>query len=272
MAFDGFTDRMAEGSWSEFHRRWSRLQPPLRANHEVTAAIADAIGDRRGSTLLLGVTPELSDIGAATVALDWSEPMIAHIWPGDTDARRAVLGNWLAMPFRERRFSAAIGDGSLNALDFSDYATLFGQLECVLLPGARIAVRIYVTPEPCEPIAHVRKEVLAGRVAGFHALKWRLAMAIAAEAADLNVPVARIYRIFNYEFPDRAALGHATGWSGETIDEIDAYADANTIYSFPTQRELVAALPRRFSNPRFLNSGSYELAERCPVFVADFAP
>jgi len=263
---------MAENSWSDFHRRWSRLKPPLRANCEVTAAIAGAIEDRRDCPLLLGVTPELSDIGTLTVALDWSEAMIAHIWPGDTAARSAVLGNWLAMPFHRRRFSAAIGDGSLNAIDYSDYSALFAQLESVLLPGARVAVRIYATPEPCEPIARVRQEALAGNIAGFHALKWRLATAIAAEMGNANVPVALIHRIFDREFSDRGALSRATGWGLEDIDEIDAYDDAKIVYSFPTRGEIMMTLPRSFSNPRFLNSGSYELAERCPVFVADFAP
>ena len=89
---------------------------------------------------------------------------------------------------------------------------------------------------------------------------------------NANVPVALIHRIFDREFSDRGALSRATGWSFDDIDEIDAYADAKTVYSFPTRGEIVMALPRSFSNPRFLNSGSYELAERCPVFVADFAP
>jgi hypothetical protein len=42
------------------------------------------------------------------------------------------------------------------------------------------------------------------------------------------------------------------------------------VYRFPTRRELLAHLPDGFSNPRFVPSGKYELAERCPIFVADF--
>jgi hypothetical protein len=248
------------------------LKPPLRPNQEVVAAIARIVENRRACALLLGVTPELSRIAARTVALDWSETMIANIWPGDGDGRHAVLGDWRAMPFRAPEFSAAIGDGSFNTLEYCDYRALFAQLENVLTPHARIAVRVYATPQDCEPVANVRREALSGGIAGFHAFKWRLAMAIASEARNANVPVAEIRRIFEREFPDRQALGNASGWSTEDIAEIDAYADRKTIYTFPTRDELLAACPRTFANPQFVASGTYELAERCPIFVADFVP
>ena len=64
----------------------------------------------------------------------------------------------------------------------------------------------------------------------------------------------------------------ATGWSIEQIAEIDSYSENPVIYQFPTRREVLTALPNNFSNPRFLPSGTYELAERCPILVADFAP
>ena len=262
---------MSEDGWSDFHRRWSRLKPPLRANPEVVAAIGRAIADHRDRELLLGVTPELSDIAAATVAVDLSWTMIAHVWPGDTEARRAVLADWLAMPIGQQRFSAVIGDGSLNALEYLRYPALFAQLEGVLKPGARLAVRIYARPAPCEPVERVRQQVLAGRIAGFHAFKWRLAMAIAAERRSADVPVALVHQRFDREFADRHALGLATGWGAEEIAEIDAYAGSQAAYSFPTRGEVVAALPRSFRNPRFASSGAYELAERCPILVADFA-
>jgi hypothetical protein len=261
---------VSEAGWGDFHRRWSRLKPPLRANAEVIAAISAVVKDQPGCVLLLGVTPELADIGRKTVAVDWSENMIAHVWPGDTDRRRAVLGDWLAMPLRRRRFSAVIGDGSLNCLAYGDYPALFARLERLLAPGARLAVRVYATPAPCESIDSIRQDAMAGRIAGFHAFKWRLAMAIAAERRSPDVPVALIHRLFENQFADRRALGRAAGWDREEIDEIDAYACSETAYSFPTLGEFAAALPRSFRQPRFVDSGAYELAERCPILVAEF--
>jgi hypothetical protein len=175
------------------------------------------------------------------------------------------------MPF-ERQFTAAIGDGSPDVLASSKLPVLFGELERVLEPGARIAFRIYATPERCESLAELGEQTLAGNVQGFHALKWRIAMAIAAAQGDMDVPVDRIWRSFQKEFPDRGRLGRATGWSAEDIAEIDIYAGLDTVYSFPTRREIVAALPGTFADPRFVSSGSYPLAERCPVLIADYNP
>jgi hypothetical protein len=263
---------MTERDWGEFHRRWSRLTPPLRANHEVVTAISNAIENHRERVLLLGVTPELSGLGVQTIALDWSAGMIAHVWPGDDGARRSVLGDWRAMPFRERNMTAVIGDGSLNVISVADYRAVFAQLEIALLPQAKLALRFYLRPEQCETVADVRRAALAGRIAGVHAFKWRVAMAIAAERGSADVAVAEIHRIFEREFPDRRALAAATGWSALDIDDIDAYAGLDTIYSFPTRTELRAVLPEKFRNPRFVASGTYELGERCPILVADFAP
>lgn len=258
--------------WDDFHRRWSRLKPPLRANEEVIAAIGQIVADKRHRALLLGVTPELAGIARTTLAVDKNQNMIARIWPGDTKTRKAVLGDWRHMPLQAREFTAVIGDGSLNAIAFEDYAVLFAQLERLLLPGARLAVRLYETPEPGETVADVRAQAFAGELAGFHAFKWRLAMAMVWQSRVTTLPVARIHEAFEKAFPDRAALSAATGWSVEEISEIDSYAGNPVAYSFPTQRDLLAALPRSFSNPRFLTSGTYELAERCPIFAADFAP
>jgi hypothetical protein len=261
---------LTQDGWDDFHRRWSRLKPPLRANDEVVAAIRRVIAGRDARTLLLGVTPELANIAASTTALDKSESMIARIWPGDTDARRAVLGNWLSMPLGKREFSSVIGDGSLNVIAFADCTALFCELGKVLLPGARLAMRIYEKPEPCETMAQLRRAAMAGEITGFHAFKWRLAMAMTSQ--DPTVRVAAIHAAFVTEFPDRDALSHATGWERADIDEIDVYAKQDLVLNFPTRREILNMLPKEFANPRFEISGTYELAERCPILVADFAP
>jgi len=79
--------------------------------------------------LLLGVTPELADLGHDTIAVDRNESMIAHIWPGDTARCRAVKGEWVALPLEPQSVSAAVGDGSLSALTFpSEQGRLLSEL------------------------------------------------------------------------------------------------------------------------------------------------
>jgi hypothetical protein len=255
-----------------FHRRWTRLKPPLRPDDQIVSAYRRATEGHDKNILLLGVTAELADLGEATVAVDISKKMIANAWPGDTAKRKAIHGNWLDMPLQTRIFTAAIGDGVLAGIALTEHATFFSQLARLLLPNARIALRLYETPEPGETIAQVRAQTMAGEIVGFHAFKWRLAMALAAEAKNPAVPVASIHQSFQRAFPDRTALSAATGWSLDDIEEIDAYNDKPMVYQFPTRRELLAHLPKNFANPRFVTSGNYELAERCPMLVADFRP
>ena len=257
---------------TNFYQRWAGLKPPLRPNAEVVSAVRGAIAGHEERVLLLGVTPELAEIGSTTVAVDMSESMLAVVWPGDTGTRRAICGNWLNMPLHLREFTAVIGDGSFAFMHLAGYVPLFEQLGNLLLPGAAFAMRCYETPEPCETVAQLRDEMMTGcnRV-GFHAFKWRLAMAIVAQSGNASISVVLIHQVFEREFRDRDALSAASGWSAAQIAEIDWYEGQDSIFSFPTRREILAALPANFSNPCFIASGHYELAERCPILCAEFS-
>jgi hypothetical protein len=231
-----------------------------------------ALEGKNEHALLLGVTPELANIARETTALDNSEPMIAYIWPGDAPMRRAVLANWLAMPIRERRFSSVMGDGCLNTLAYSDYRTLFDQISKVLQPDARAVFRIFMTPDVCESLSALRSAAFSGEIESFHGFKWRLAMSITAERGTPDLRVTELHQTFERQYPDRAALAHATGWPIEDIDGIDAYAQNSAIYSFPRADEVLAAVPNAFPGAHFISSGQYELAECCPILIADFRP
>jgi len=260
-------------AWSAFHARWSRLRAPLRPNADTVAATARQIADRDDHVLMLGVTADLAHLGRRMTAVDWSSPMIANVWPGDSESRKAVLADWRTMPVPDRPFTAAIGDGSLATLLWpQDYRAVFARLADVLATGARLAVRCYLTPDDPEPLDRVRDATMAGSVTNFHALKWRVAMAVAGAHGDPNVPVTAILAAFEHAFPDRTALAEATGWTLEQIAEIDAYRGGTAVYSFVTRGQLAAALPSPFGLPRYVDAGSYELAERCPLLVADFRP
>jgi hypothetical protein len=241
----------------------------LRANHEVVAALARAIDGRRRHALLLGVTPELSAIAEVTTAVDRNPDMIARVWPGDTPSRRAVLGDWRDVPLEGRQFSAAIGDGSFNRIRLGDYQAVFAQLERLLEPGGRLAVRVCLTPDSGESVEQVCQEATAGNVGGFHAFRWRLAMAMAAEQRDADVPVGRIHQVFEAQFPHRAALASATGWAREDVAEIDDDQGCEGVMSFPTRCQLRDMMPASFRYVRFLASGTYELSGRCPILVAE---
>jgi hypothetical protein len=141
----------------------------------------------------------------------------------------------------------------------------------VLMPGGRLVARVFASPEAGESLGVVRAAVDSGEVGSVHALKWRIAMAIAHERGETNVFVREIRDQFERWFPDRAALAAALGWPREEIDTIDMYAGSDARYSFATRRQFLEIVPSEFTSARFVEAGSYELAERCPLLVLDRA-
>jgi hypothetical protein len=94
-------------------------------------------------------------------------------------------------------------------------------------------------------------------------------MAVAARDGA-NVARAAIKHAFDETFPDRAALLRGSGWTEDDLAAIDWYKDVPDIISFPTAEEILAVVPQAFTNRRFAPSGTYELAERCPIVVMDY--
>jgi hypothetical protein len=49
------------------------------------------------------------------------------------------------------------------------------------------------------------------------------------------------------------------------------YAGSDANYSFASRRQFLEIVPAEFTNARFVDVGSYELAERCPLLVLERA-
>lgn len=261
---------MSRGHWSEIHRVWSYYTPPLRPNHEVVAEMRRQIGVPVGRALLLGVTPELADIAPELVAVDWNPAMVMNLWPGNTVSRCAIVGNWLHSNFASGSFAVCIGDGSLNAVAYPDeMATLCRELARGLDSGGKLVLRVFTAPETGETVAAVRDAAWRGAIKSFHGFKWRLAMAVAAQASQPNLAMHRVFDVFNDLFPDRDRLVAATGWIREEIDTIDLLRNSAAISSFPGREQLQAIVARNFSNVRFVPVGNYEVAAHCPLLVAE---
>lgn len=261
--------------WSRHAQGWARVGPPLRPCAEdvrvVEAAIAAWAGGRGGragapaDVLVLGVTPELVALAAppasSIVAVDREPAMIDALFE-PAPGRRAVVGDWRALPLPAAAIDIAVGDGGLSALAYpADYATIVAELARVVRPGGRVVLRLFATPEVPETLADVRAALDALAIRSFDALKWRLAMAI-----HRAVAVTAIRDAFDAMVPARAALAARTGWRRDVIDHIDVYRDSPAIYSFPTLAEVRAVFAPRFDELACHVPG-YELGERCPTLV-----
>lgn len=258
-----------ENHWNDFASQWNRLASPLRPCREDVETIRQSLEPGGGLCLLLGVTPEFTRLPARLVAIDNSAAMIGALWPGNQAGRNVVQGDWLNLPFAENSFDTVIGDGSLTLLSYPlQYERLFAQLSQVLKPCGKILIRFFVSPEEGETCADVCHEALSGRIGGFHAFKWRLSMAVAAESQNSNINVADTHAAFTRLLPDRKRLAEAAGWSHEDIATIDLYRGSPARYSYPTLSQLRRVFPQRFKETGLMQ-GSYELAERCPILILE---
>jgi hypothetical protein len=93
-------------------------------------------------------------------------------------------------------------------------------------------------------------------------------MAICHERRATNLPIRDLSSTFDREF-DRRSVCDAAGWSADDLSHLDVYSNMPDVYSFPTADELIATVPSSFAAPRLISSGVYELAERCPILVAE---
>ncbi|CCV13030.1 class I SAM-dependent methyltransferase [Mesorhizobium sp. STM 4661] len=256
--------------WDNYHRHWRLLDAPLRPTPETVGIFERELGLANADVLLLGVTPELAVLGRSMLAVDQSAAMISGIWVGDDASRRAVTGNWLDLPVGSASADAVVGDGCLSAVaSKAARNALHGEIARVLKPGARAAIRVFAAPETTEDLASIEAQVLAGAIENFHALKWRIAMACTTGGSDFAINVRTIRDTFDGMFPDREALAARTGWSIASINTIDVYTGSDTSYSFATLTVLVDEASGWFDNVRVVPSGSYPLAERCPLLVLE---
>lgn len=266
------TDSPERDHWPRHARQWALVGPPLRPCPEDVALVEGAVAGGRASSaraLVLGVTPELVGMrwpaSTEVLAIDRARAVIGSIFPAGAARATAIQGDWLALPCADASLAAVVGDGSLSNLAFPDaYGALAAELARVLAPGGVVALRLFAAPEAREPLAAVAADLQAGRIGNINVLKWRLAMS--AQPDDRNVPVVDILRAFDEVVPDRAALAERPGWSRAHVDSVDVYRGSPLTYSFPTGREVRAALAPALEVVAMHTPG-YELGERCPTLV-----
>jgi hypothetical protein len=254
----------------QFHRVGSPLRPTAQDGTLMMAALEAVLfqSTDAATVAVLGVTPEVVRLPwprhVGVQAFDHSADMIATHWQPPRHGLGSVrLAGWQSLPLPDRSVRAIVGDGALNCVRAMDYPHVLSELARVLEPGGRLCLRCFIRPDQPESLDAVAADQLAGKIGSFHALKFRIAMAL-CEAPTYGVAVSAIRAAFDATFPDRPALAQATGWPMAAIDTIDAYRDAPTIYTFPTFDGL-----RQACAPHFIVEsvvcGDYELAARCPT-------
>ena len=254
-------------SWSGHSRNWDKFGPPLRP----TTAVADHMREQMvpgGRILMMGVTPELHAAFDNIIAVDKDPDMIRNVWPGDNDTKAAIQGDWLRMRWPEGSFDGIACDGGLGMLEDPDDMRYFQSL-CMrwLKPSGTVVHRLFERPVGRNAITKDRLLSVIEDPArvNWHAFKWLMAFYLCEENDDSTLRLVEVMNLFNDLFPDRDLLLNKTGWSRETIDTIDLYADIDRISYFGTRDEYAATIPESAVDVSFRVVSGYDLAEYCPI-------
>ena len=258
--------------WDRYSKHWQLLRPPLRPNEEVIERVRGLVGNGALPHLLLGSTAEYSALGPGVIAIDMSLGMLGALWVAAAKpARSGIQGDWTQLPIRTSSIGHVLGDGSLNSVPFgSVLPRILDEVTRVLRPGGKLIARLFCKPAIAETRDAIKRDLAAGRIASFHDLKWRVAMAVDA-SAEPDVAVQDIRAAMLEMFPDTGRLCEQTGWRREEVATIEVYAGSPAIYNFPTEEVILGLVRTRFAKVELIRCGSYALAERCPLLVAEAA-
>ena len=252
------TQAHTESYWDGLARAYATLGSPLRpapgeinAMERAVAVYATSEPDRLLRGLMLGVTADIATMRwparSSLLAVDLSCEMIRSVWPGDIKGvRRAVCGNWMALPTRPSSCDIAIGDGAMNCVPYPDgfRAVAASVFQALTSEGIFIA-RCYAQPERKEEPAAV--------------------MAMQRSVRE-GVAVDEVYRYWAKYGLHPAAVAERHGWEVEGIRAMELYRDASTVHFFPTLEEQRGIL-REYFDELSCSTGAYVLGERCPMLV-----
>jgi hypothetical protein len=88
-----------------------------------------------------------------------------------------------------------------------------------------------------------------------------------AAAPDYGLKMSAVLDAIDEMFGDRTELMAAGGWQPGAFGFIDLYKGSDTICCWLNEDIHVAEASRYFADVRLVASGSYPVAERCPVLV-----
>jgi SAM-dependent methyltransferase len=252
---------MSKTHWAERSQHWGKIGPPLQPNQEVIDAFQQLIA-ADSNILMLGVTPQIANAYNNVTAVDYSPEMIQNVWPGNTNTKHAHHDNWLTVDIADEQFDGVIGDGSINMVEYPhDIKFMFERAYRWLKPGGVFAMRFFTRPDT--PVT--REQLIAeglNPTMGFSAYR-RLLPIYIAEQQGPCIRSSLMLDLFNELFPDRSVLK----WAPEHIVSIDSYKDTVSTGWYPTRAELLEFVHADAKNVHFVDAGTYEIAETCPILT-----
>ena len=236
----------------------------MRPTPSVVKLMQDLAGDNQ--ILLMGVTPELHAAFNNIVAVDRDSGMIERVWPGNTVTKTVIQCDWMSIAWNDiPPITAVVGDCALPMLSNLDNMRIFQQ-NCYdkLESGGVFVQRLFMRPENPYTRDDLLKIMSEPAQINFHAFKWVMCMAIAAEFG-YSMSDPQRYDYFNTLCNNREKLANDTGWGSDAIETIEMYCDGKQTIGFCDRAEIFNTIPIDAVDVKFLYTDDYDLAEHCPI-------
>ena len=263
--------------WNTIAQCWHLYSSPLRPGVEDIETFLRVIRrhvpepvDAPRQALVLGVTPEIVTMpwpGQTMVTgADRSPEMIEHVWPGDRPGlRQALCVDWFNLPEPARAYEVVMADGSFNTLGYpAELRRLLAMLAGLTAQRALLITRTFTRPNERESLASLEEAARAGEAGGFHAFKFRLAMAL-QPAPEAGVSLDEIWRLWHRLDGEIENLSERNGWHPDVVGTIAHFRGKPVRLSFPTRDELLATLGAAGLSLLDSHTPTYEMGERCPI-------
>ena len=263
--------------WSRFAESWQFSGSPLRPGAEDIRVMCQAVNGwviahpaAPPRCLVLGVTPEFATMDwpekTRLTAVDRNPAMIEKVWPGyPRPGEGAVCGDWFNLPLLDASVDIVLADGCFTLINSLQSGELMHSVKRVLCNEGIMVFRCFARPQVKERPEAVMQDLLAGRIGSFHAFRWRLNMSLYDEDKK-GVHLGGIWDYWHKTGLDNEGLAERMSWPPESIALIDFYRGMDTFYFYPTFDELRAIFDPHFSEVACYIP-TYELGERCPIFV-----
>ncbi len=266
--------------WRGFADQWALFGSPLRPCEDDLRIFEELLSSGAGipganprkRAWLLGVTREiaaarwLGDIDF--VAAERVQAMIDSAWPGNTGHRWAIRADWLNAPFSDESFDLVIGDGCLTVVGYLDgLAALLASVHRCLRRDGQLMLRLFCRPDVAETPEEVMTALRAGEIGSIHAFKWRLAMAVQGAAGAHDVGLHDAWTVWDEPRWNARTVAEGLGWSPAQVGTIEFWRGSSARYVFMRFDEAVGHLHRAGFDLVVARTGSYELAERCPLLL-----
>lgn len=228
----------ATDQWSRAKEFWHRLGPPLRPQNADILAVRDLLNSapkrkEPWNILILGVTPEFAHYpwpeGSTIYALDQSQAMIDHVWPGN--AEHAQLGDWCNMPFRNEMFDLLLCDGGLQLLSVEKRGALKAEIHRVLSDSGIFIVRTFGQQNHTLSLEEVVTGVDTGAITNLNELKVLVGTALQTTPTT-GVALADIWRTLKNKFDSWEVLAKKLNQPLDLVTAINSYKDNHSRMSF----------------------------------------